>query len=189
MMASKATASVALRLRLAVLRGASSAARASGVRAVASAGARGNLRRPSAALLLREGVARPLAAASVRCFSAAGSWKLNTPELGGESIKEGTIMEWKKKVGDSVKKGEIIVVIETDKVTVDVPADQDGHLSQILLEADATCEVGQPLCVLAPGAGSGGASAAPAAAAAAPAPASPPAALRLMLNVWPGLHL
>lgn len=109
--------------------------------------------------------------ASTRAFS---SWKLNVPELGGESITEGTLMEWKKKVGEAVKSGEIIAVIETDKVTIDVKADKDGHLQEILVKPDDTCEVGQPMCVLGPGAG-GGAAAAPAPTAAAPkAPAPAP---------------
>eukprot|EP00401_Gymnodinium_catenatum_P029070 CAMPEP_0117503456 /NCGR_PEP_ID=MMETSP0784-20121206/24339_1 /TAXON_ID=39447 /ORGANISM="" /LENGTH=442 /DNA_ID=CAMNT_0005298773 /DNA_START=307 /DNA_END=1631 /DNA_ORIENTATION=+ len=86
-------------------------------------------------------------------------------------------MEWRKKVGESVAEGEVIAVIETDKVTIDVKADKAGHLEKVLVMADETCEVGQELCILAPGAGSGQTSAAPAAASAAPpTPAAKPAA-------------
>jgi len=89
---------------------------------------------------------------------------VKTPELGGESITEGTIGEWNVKVGDSVKKGDVIAVIETDKVTVDVKSDIDGQVAEILVKADETCEVGQLLCTIGPP------SAAEAPAAAAPSP-------------------
>lgn len=75
---------------------------------------------------------------------------VKTPELGGESITEGTIGAWNVKIGDEVKKGDVIAVIETDKVTVDVKSHADGQLMQILVQADEKCEVGQALCALGP---------------------------------------
>ncbi|CAE7354454.1 dlst [Symbiodinium natans] len=99
-----------------------------------------------------------------------------TPELGGESITEGNIAEWIAKVGENVKKDQVIATIETDKVTVDVKAPQDGQLLEIKIQADETCEVGQVLAVLGPS-GEGAPAAAPeAAAAAAPAAEAPAAA-------------
>lgn len=104
--------------------------------------------------------------------------QVTTPELGGESITEGTIGEWAVKVGDNVKKDQVIASIETDKVTVDVKATQDGQVLEILKPADETVEVGQALCVLGPpGAAPAASASAPAApAAAAPAPAAASAA-------------
>lgn len=67
------------------------------------------------------------------------------PSLGGESITDGTVMEWKKKVGDLVRANETICVIETDKVTVDVKADTDGALQEIFVKEEETIEIGKPL--------------------------------------------
>jgi len=119
----------------------------------------------------------------VRFFSKVD---VKTPELGGESITEGTIGSWNVKVGDNVKKGAVIAEIETDKVTVEVKAEQDGQILELKVQADDTVEVGSVLAVMGPP-GEGGvpaaapaaaapAAAAPAPAAAAPAPAAPKAA-------------
>lgn len=99
---------------------------------------------------------------------------IKTPSFGAESITEGTVMEWKVKAGDSVKQGDLLVVIETDKVSIDVHAEEAGKIVEILAKPDDTVEVGNPLCKFEAGGG-----AAPAAAAKAPvaaAPASAPAA-------------
>jgi 2-oxoglutarate dehydrogenase E2 component (dihydrolipoamide succinyltransferase) len=60
----------------------------------------------------------------------------------GESITEVQIGEWLKKVGDSVRRDENIVVIETDKVTVELPAPVDGVITQILIEKGQDAAVG-----------------------------------------------
>eukprot|EP00434_Breviolum_minutum_P017611 symbB.v1.2.015546.t1/scaffold1164.1/size134582/1 len=129
---------------------------------------------------LRGGSVAPVQRLGLRFFSKVD---VPTPELGGESITEGTIAEWNAKVGENVKKDQVIATIETDKVTVDVKAPQDGQLLEIKLQADETCEVGQVLAVLGPP-GEGGAvapdpsPAAGAAAEATPAPAATPAAAK-----------
>lgn len=113
-------------------------------------------------------------AGQVRFFSKVD---VMTPELGGESITEGTIGSWNVKVGDNVKKGAVIAEIETDKVTVEVKAEQDGQILELKVQADDTVEVGSVLAVMGPP-GEGVPAAAPAAAApaaAAPAAASAPA--------------
>lgn len=107
------------------------------------------------ALERRNWVARPLRGGSVAPVQRLGlrffsKVDVPTPELGGESITEGTIAEWTAKVGENVKKDQVIATIETDKVTVDVKAPQDGQLLEIKLQADETCEVGQVLAVLGP---------------------------------------
>ncbi|MGE4279856.1 MAG: 2-oxoglutarate dehydrogenase complex dihydrolipoyllysine-residue succinyltransferase [Magnetospirillum sp.] len=97
--------------------------------------------------------------------------QITVPTL-GESVTEATIAKWFKNVGDAVKADEPIVELETDKVTVEVPAPAAGVLTEIVAAAGATVEVGAVLGSI--GAGSG-AAAAPAAKPAAAAPAAAPA--------------
>lgn len=60
----------------------------------------------------------------------------------GESVSEGTVIKWHKKVGDKVKRDEIIFEISTDKVDTEIPAPADGILSEILVNEGETIEVG-----------------------------------------------
>lgn len=60
----------------------------------------------------------------------------------GESIVEGTIIKWHKKVGESVKVDEIIYEISTDKVDTEVPSPVEGIISEILFKENDTVEVG-----------------------------------------------
>ena len=55
---------------------------------------------------------------------------IQMPQL-GETVTEGTISKWHKKVGETVKSGEILFEIETDKTSMEIPATADGKLSQI----------------------------------------------------------
>jgi 2-oxoglutarate dehydrogenase E2 component (dihydrolipoamide succinyltransferase) len=91
-----------------------------------------------------------------------------TPAL-GESVTEATVARWTKKAGDPVKKDEVLVELETDKVSLEVVAPEDGVLSDIAAEEGATVEPGAVLGRVT----AGGVASAPAAAkpAAAPAPA------------------
>ncbi len=66
----------------------------------------------------------------------------------GESIMEGTIIEWKKKVGDTVEQDETVLEIATDKVDSEVPAPTAGVLVEILAEEGETIEVGKPIAVI-----------------------------------------
>jgi 2-oxoglutarate dehydrogenase E2 component (dihydrolipoamide succinyltransferase) len=108
--------------------------------------------------------------------------EIRVPTL-GESVSEATVGTWFKKVGDTVKADEPIVELETDKVTVEVPAPASGVLTEIIIAAGETVGLNALLGQIAEGAaGSAGASAAapaatpaPAAAPAAPAPAAAPA--------------
>jgi len=54
---------------------------------------------------------------------------MNVPTM-GDSITEGTIVEWAASVGQAVKEGDVIALIETDKVTVDIKAEIDGVVTQ-----------------------------------------------------------
>ncbi|MCZ8086211.1 MAG: 2-oxoglutarate dehydrogenase complex dihydrolipoyllysine-residue succinyltransferase [Brevundimonas sp.] len=95
-----------------------------------------------------------------------------TPTL-GESVTEATIARWTKKVGDPVRKDEILVELETDKVSLEVAAPADGVLSAIHTEAGTTVTPGTVLGAVAEGAAAAApAAAAPAPKAAAPAPAA-----------------
>ena len=60
----------------------------------------------------------------------------------GESITEGTITEWKKKIGDEVKKDETILEISTDKVDSEVPSPAAGILIEIISKENETVDVG-----------------------------------------------
>src|SRR5271163_4394173 len=61
----------------------------------------------------------------------------------GESVTEGTILEWRVKVGDFIKVDDTIVEISTDKVDVELPAPASGTVSELLVEEGETVTVGQ----------------------------------------------
>ncbi|HSI39305.1 MAG TPA: 2-oxoglutarate dehydrogenase complex dihydrolipoyllysine-residue succinyltransferase [Xanthobacteraceae bacterium] len=92
--------------------------------------------------------------------------EIRVPTL-GESVTEATIGKWFKKAGEAVAADEPIVELETDKVTIEVPAPAAGVLSEILVKDGETVGVGALLGSIAGGA----ATAAPAAKAEAPKPA------------------
>ncbi|MDH4209165.1 MAG: hypothetical protein OEV76_09850, partial [Anaerolineae bacterium] len=69
------------------------------------------------------------------------------PQL-GETITEGTITKWLKKVGDWVDKYEPVVEVNTDKVDVEVPSPDAGYLREILVSEGMTVAVGEVLAVL-----------------------------------------
>ncbi|MDG9929587.1 MULTISPECIES: 2-oxoglutarate dehydrogenase complex dihydrolipoyllysine-residue succinyltransferase [unclassified Pseudomonas] len=89
-----------------------------------------------------------------------------------ESVADGTVATWHKKPGDAVKRDELIVDIETDKVVIEVLAEADGVLAEIIKNEGDTVLSNELLGKLS----EGGAAAAAAPAAAAPAPAAQPAA-------------
>ena len=90
-----------------------------------------------------------------------------------ESVADGTVATWHKKPGDAVKRDELIVDIETDKVVIEVLAEADGVLAQIIKNEGDTVLSNEVLGTLGEGSA---AAAAPAAAAAAPAVAAQAAA-------------
>jgi len=63
----------------------------------------------------------------------------------GESITEGTIIEWRKKVGDVIRKDETLLEIGTDKVDSEIPSSYSGTLVEILAEPNQVVEVGAPI--------------------------------------------
>ena len=96
--------------------------------------------------------------------------EIKVPEL-AESITEGSIAQWVKKVGDRVEKGEFIVELETDKVNAEIISEEAGVLTQILAAEGDTVLVGQVIAVVEAGEG-----AAPTPVEAAPAPVQQAAA-------------
>src|SRR6185436_16288865 len=101
--------------------------------------------------------------------------ELTVPQL-GESITEAVVGKWHKKVGDAVKADEPVVVLETDKVTVDVPAPASGAIAQIARKEGDKVKVGEVLGAINEGAD--GKAAAPEKAAAPPPPPPPAPAAR-----------
>ena len=83
------------------------------------------------------------------------STEVKVPTL-GESVTEATIGQWFKKTGDRVEQDEIIAELETDKVTVEVPAPAAGTLAEIIVNEGETVGVGAVLAVI----GEGGAASA-----------------------------
>ena len=106
--------------------------------------------------------------------------EIRVPTL-GESVSEATIAQWFKKPGDAINQDEPLVELETDKVTVEVPAPASGTLESIVVKEGDTVEVGALLGQIAEGAGA--AAAAPAASAPAPAKADAPAAKAELVDV------
>jgi 2-oxoglutarate dehydrogenase E2 component (dihydrolipoamide succinyltransferase) len=71
------------------------------------------------------------------------------PQL-GETVTEGTVANWYKKVGDTVKADEPLFDVETDKVTTEIPSIATGVVKAILVDAGATVPVGTVLAVIEP---------------------------------------
>src|ERR1700731_1145321 len=116
--------------------------------------------------------AQPAAPAAEVPTAPAGGTDVLMPQM-GESITEGTITKWLKKVGDTVQRDEPIFEISTDKVDAEIPSPVAGVLSEIKVPEGSTVTINTVVAVIG---GTAGKSAAPAAAAA-PAPAPPAATL------------
>ena len=103
------------------------------------------------------------------------------------TMTEGKIVEWLKKPGDKVGRGESVLVVESDKADMDVESFNEGYLAAVLMPAGSTAPVGETIGLIVETeaeiaeaqakspSGGGAAAPAPAAAAAAPPPASVPA--------------
>ena len=69
------------------------------------------------------------------------------PQL-GETVAEGVVTRWYKKVGDPVKADEVLFDVETDKVSTEIPAQANGVIAEILVQEGATAKVGETLAVI-----------------------------------------
>jgi 2-oxoglutarate dehydrogenase E2 component (dihydrolipoamide succinyltransferase) len=112
-------------------------------------------------------VAPPVAAPVAAPAAPSAGTEVVLPQL-GESVTEGTITRWLKKVGDQVAADEPLVEISTDKVDTEIPSPAAGTLLEIRAAEDAVVPVGAVLAII----GVAGAAPAPVAA---PAPAPTPA--------------
>src|SRR4051794_17026919 len=86
--------------------------------------------------------------------------EIQMPQM-GESVTEGTVLEWHKQEGEFVSEGETVVEVSTDKIDAEVPAPASGVITRIVKGPDETIEVGGVLAELDPSAepSGGGASA------------------------------
>jgi len=109
-------------------------------------------------------VVRPVEPAAPAPAASGARTEVVMPKM-GESVMEGTVLEWKKAVGDTVEQDETLLEISTDKVDSEVPSPEAGTLLEILVPEGETVDVGTPIAVI------GAAGAAPADS----EPAAPPA--------------
>jgi pyruvate dehydrogenase E2 component (dihydrolipoamide acetyltransferase) len=66
----------------------------------------------------------------------------------GETMEEGTIVDWIKQVGDTIKEGEIIAEVETDKSILEIESTVSGTLLMILVEIDQTVPINTPIAII-----------------------------------------
>src|SRR4029079_17010138 len=79
--------------------------------------------------------------------------QITMPEM-GESVTEGIVLEWHVAEGDSVKEGDTVVEVSTDKVDAEVPAPMDGVITKLGAQVDDEVPVGAPLAEMEAGEGS-----------------------------------
>jgi pyruvate dehydrogenase E2 component (dihydrolipoamide acetyltransferase) len=72
---------------------------------------------------------------------------VSMPKL-GLTMTEGTVQEWKKNEGDSVAKGDILLVVATEKLTYEIEAPEEGVVLKILVQTGQTVPVGSPLGIV-----------------------------------------
>src|SRR6187455_2641629 len=77
-------------------------------------------------------------------MASSGIVEVQMPQM-GESVTEGTVLEWHKQEGEFVAEGETVVEVSTDKVDAEVPAPASGTVTKILAQPDETVKVGQAL--------------------------------------------
>src|SRR6185369_11148426 len=95
------------------------------------------------------------------------------PQL-GETVAEGVVTKWYKKVGDTVKADEMLFDVETDKVSTEIPAPVAGVIAEIRVQEGVTAKVGVTLAVIKEGAADASAEKQSGLSAGAPAAATPP---------------
>ncbi|MDT0121778.1 2-oxoglutarate dehydrogenase complex dihydrolipoyllysine-residue succinyltransferase [Paenibacillus sp. RRE4] len=93
----------------------------------------------------------------------------------GESITEGTVSRWMVKEGDTVNQGDVLLELETDKVNIEISAEESGVLEKIIRQEGETVVIGETIGTLSAGAGGGNAPAASEPATSESKPASAPA--------------
>jgi len=84
-----------------------------------------------------------------------GGLEIVMPEM-GESVNEGTVLEWHVSEGDQIAEGDTVVEVSTDKVDAEVPSPASGTITKILVGPDETIEVGKPMAEMTKGDGPSG---------------------------------
>src|SRR4051812_28231632 len=97
-------------------------------------------------------VAEPPAEAEAEAESGGATIDIEMPAM-GESVTEGTILEWAKQPGDPVAEDETLVEVSTDKVDAEIPAPASGTIAEILAQAGDTVHVGQVIARMTTGNG------------------------------------
>src|SRR3954447_22804807 len=77
--------------------------------------------------------------------------EIQMPQM-GESVTEGTVLEWHKQEGEYVSEGDTVIEVSTDKIDAEVPAPVSGVITKLLVSPDDTVQVGQALAEMAAGA-------------------------------------
>lgn len=72
---------------------------------------------------------------------------INMPSLGFD-MQEGTLVRWLKQPGDTVKRGESVAEIETDKAVIEIESFENGVITEILVEPGTTVPVGEPIAIV-----------------------------------------
>ena len=85
-----------------------------------------------------------------RTAAAARRVVIAMPEM-GESVTEGTVLEWHVAEGDAVAEGDTVIEVSTDKIDAEVPAPAPGTITKLLVQPDDVVKVGQPLAEMAAG--------------------------------------
>src|SRR6185437_4129694 len=86
-------------------------------------------------------------AGQVLMQSKTGGTTVTMPQL-GETVTEGTVAQWLKRVGDSVEKYEPFVEVSTDKVNAEIPAPVSGRIREILVREGQTVPTGAPIAII-----------------------------------------
>src|ERR671914_2585719 len=82
-------------------------------------------------------------------MAETGIVEVQMPQM-GESVTEGTILEWHVEEGQEVSEGDTVVEVSTDKIDAEVPAPAAGVITKLLVQVDDTVEVGQVLAQIDP---------------------------------------
>jgi pyruvate dehydrogenase E2 component (dihydrolipoamide acetyltransferase) len=75
------------------------------------------------------------------------STQIRMPKF-GETMEEGTIVAWKKQVGDSIADGEVIAEVDTDKSTLEIESPVSGTLLDVLVQVNETVPVNTPIAIV-----------------------------------------
>jgi pyruvate/2-oxoglutarate dehydrogenase complex dihydrolipoamide acyltransferase (E2) component len=65
-----------------------------------------------------------------------------------DTMREGTIVSWLKKEGDTVQNGDLLAEVETDKAVMDFEAEEDGVIRKVLIDEKDPAPIGTPICII-----------------------------------------